>query len=153
MTGGAISAELRRYVIRLRRLIEIRLMALPAIGVCEVVVSANVTRLARLRYVRSLESESRGRMIKRRRVPGRGCMAGHAVMGELRRCMIRLQRLIEICLMALPAISIRQIVVATDVTGFAGLRTMRSIQRKSGGRVVKGRRLPRGCRMACLTLM
>ena len=143
VTLRAIVRELRRSVIRLHGCVEIRVVALPAIGVLQLIVAVHVAGLAGLRHMRSLQREFRCRMIKDRGLPRHGVVALRAIVRELRSRVIGLQSGGEIRFVALPAIGVLQLIVAIHVAGLAGLRHMRALQRELRCRMIKGRRLPR----------
>ena len=115
MTGGAIVAELPGRMIRILHRGVIRLVTLPAIGVCQVVVAVYVAGLAGLRSMGPLEGEIRRGMIEGRGRPGSVAMTCRAVMRELCRHVVRILRPGEVGLVALPAIGVRQVVVAVLV--------------------------------------
>jgi len=90
MTLGAIVAEVPGYVIRIRRLLEIRRMTLIAVSVLNLIVAVHVARLARCCSVRAREREIRARMIERRRSPCRCCVALCAVVTEVACHVVRI---------------------------------------------------------------
>ena len=81
-------------------------------------------------------------MCKRRREPGRRGMARRACVIHAGCNVIRICRFREIRLMALIAVSVRNIIVAVDVAVSTRSRRMSSSQRKFGGTVIEGGRQP-----------
>jgi len=71
VTWRAIMREHLRYVIRIRHLLKIRLVALEAIGILQLVIAIHVTCLACRGTVRSCQRKIRGAVIERCRTPRR----------------------------------------------------------------------------------
>ena len=69
MTLRAIVTEVARHVVRVCRLLELRLMALVAIGVMQLVVPVHMARLACCCNVCTRQREERRAVIKRRWPP------------------------------------------------------------------------------------
>jgi hypothetical protein len=67
--------------------------------------------------------------------------------------VIRVCRVIEICCMALIAVSIHQLIVPINVAGLALHGHMRTSKREAGGTVVECRTRPVGGRMTLRTIM
>ena len=118
-------------------------MALPAIGVGQIVIAVDVTGLTGLGEMRTLQREFRRRVIKCRGLPGDGVVALRAVVIELCLGMIRLQCAVESGLVSFPAVGVGQVVIAVDVAGLAGLGEMRALKRKFRRRVIESGGLPR----------
>ena len=139
--------EVRLYVIRIRRSVEIRLVATHARGVRsgQVVVAIHVTLRTLQRSVRPSKRESCCRVIERRVPPRRGGVALLTRLREVRLHVIRIGRSLEIRLVAADAGCVRagQVVIAIHVTLCALERRMRAGQRESRGRVIEGRITPR----------
>ena len=106
MTLRAIVRELRRRVIGLKRGVEIRRVALPAIGVLQLVVAVHMAGLAGLGRMRALQRKLRRCVIKRRGLPSDIGMALRAIVRKLRRSVIGLHNPVEIRRVALPAIGV-----------------------------------------------
>jgi hypothetical protein len=87
-------------VIRVRGLIEIVLMTLSTARVDQVIISAGMAILALERCMLAGKSESRRRMIERRRRPRRSGMTRHALLRKLSSDMVRILYRIEIRCMA-----------------------------------------------------
>ena len=127
VTRRAIQRELIRGMRWVQRGIVVRLMTLHAICIDELVITADMTGLARLCGMRTLQWELRRRMIERRRPPRREGMTGFAVVRELSAGVIGIHCRVEIGLVALPAICVRQLVIAVDVTGLTRFSDMRAL--------------------------
>ena len=134
LTGGR---EVRLHVIRIRRAVEIRLVAAYASRVCtgQVVIVIDVTLGALQRRVRAGEREARRGMIECRSSPRCCVVALLAGLREARRHVIRIRRALEVFQMAADASGIRagQVVVVVDVTLGARNRRVRARQREAGG--------------------
>ena len=148
VTRCAIARELIRGMGWALRTVEIGGMTLPAIDVGKIVVASRVAGDAGLRLMGALERESRLTMIECRWSPGVLPMAGCAIVRKQVCRMARTLRGIEIARMALPAIDVRQIVIASDVAGGALLGLVRAGQGKPRTAVIEGRGSPGKLRMA-----
>jgi hypothetical protein len=139
---SAIVVEITSNVVRIRRLLEIRLVALVAVCIRQLIVAAGVTWLALRSNVRSGQRKLGCVMVERRRCPIRRWVALRAIMVEIAGNVIRVRRLLEISLMALVTVCIHQLIVATNVTWLALRGNVRSGQRKLGCVMVERRRCP-----------
>lgn len=124
-------------------------MALPAIGVRQMIVAVDMARLARLRLVRSFEREFRARMVEGRRFPRSCSMAFRTVVIEICRNVIRIERLRKIVLVALITTCIGQIVIAVCVALLALRRLMCAGERELRRCMIECRRFPG---IHCMTL-
>ena len=100
--------------------IVIVLMARPAIGREVRVIAAGMTFDAAHAHVRSRQRELRLRVVERRRLPRRGCVALLTRVGELVRRMVRIISANIIRLVTRPAIRRCAFVLPADVTLRAG---------------------------------
>ena len=148
MTRCTVTRELTSRVIGILHAVEIWLVTLPAIGVREIVIPVDVACLTGFGEMGTLQWELRRGVIEGRGFPCDAVMTLRAVVIELRRRVIGLYNRGEITLVALPAISVRDTVIAVDVAGLAGFGKVRALQREFGRRVIKGRRLPGDAVMA-----
>jgi len=153
MAGQAITAELERRVVRVRRVIERSLVALPALAVRKIVIAARVAVLARHRLVGSLKREVRRPVTEGGRIPRRGRMALGTIPGQAAGLVIRVLCLIKRALVALPAISIGQVVVAVRVAVLAGRRRVRSREGKVRGSMIERGWSPGKHRMAARAIV
>ena len=149
----AIMVEVPRDVVRVRRPVEVRRMALIAIGVHQLVVPVGVACRALHGNMRTCQREARSTMIERRRVPVGRRMTLRAIMVEVTRDMVRVRRPLEIGLMALIAIGIHQLVVAVGVACRALHGDVRTRQREARGTMIECRRVPVGRRVTLRAIM
>ena len=152
VTGQALVGELAGHVIRIRRVVERGLMTLPAVCVRERVIAVRVAVLTRHRDVPALQWELRGRVIERARLVRRGVVAHRAVVRHLPADVIRVLRLVETCLMALPAVRVLQRVIAVGMAILARRGDVRAGERELRGRMTEGGGLPSVHRMALQTV-
>ena len=110
-----VMTEVSRHVIRIGCLLELCLMTLEAVHVMQLVVSIHVARLARCRYVGTCQREECRVMVKRRRIPVRRRVTLCAIVTEVACYVIRICRLLELCLMTLEAVRVMQLVVAAHM--------------------------------------
>ncbi len=153
MTGGTVLRELIRRVRGIHRRVVIALMTLDAGRVDDRVIPADVTGLARLCRMCSLQREARVVVVEGRGPPCGKRMACGAVMAELASRMRGILGRVEVGFVALPAIGIGQIVIAADVARLARLCGVCAQQREIRVRVVEIRRRPAGGRMADTAVM
>ncbi len=132
-----------------QRIVVIGLVTRDAGRVGDVVVIVDVTigALPRRRGVCAHQRKSGLRVIKARRLPGRGRVADVASLREVPLHVIRIRSSVEILEVTGNASRRRQVVIIVDVAVGALTRrdSMRAGQRESGLRVVEVRGLP-GCR-------
>ena len=100
MTRLASMTEVPGHMVRVRRAFKIQLMALIAARISQLIIVANVTILTLRRCVPPGEREIRGVMLERRRLPGCGRVTLHAVRRKTALHVIRIERRVEIRLMA-----------------------------------------------------
>ena len=143
------------HVIRTGRALEIFEVAADARRICggQGVVAIHVTLRALHRRVRPGQREPGGRVIERRARP-RSCVV--ALRTGLRECglhVVRIRGSLEILQMATDARGVRgsQVVVAVYMALSALDSRVGPAQRESGGRVIKGRVVPRSCVVALRT--
>jgi len=152
LAGGG---EAGLHVVRIRRFVEIRLMAGHAscIGAGQVVVVVDVALLALHRRVRTGQREARCRMVKGSARPRRGVVALLARGGEPRLHVVGVGRIVEVRLMAGNAsrVGAGQIVVVVNVALRALQRGVRAGQREAGRRVIERGTRPRRGVVALLT--
>ena len=106
MARRAVVAELSCRMAGIGSAVIIGFMALPAVGVGQVVIAANVARLAGLCLVSAGEGKVRRAMIERRRLPCIECVALQAVVRELPGQVCGILRSVIIALVTLKAIGI-----------------------------------------------
>ena len=109
--------EVTGNVIRVRRSIEVRRMALVTVCVDQLVVAVRMTRLARRRCVCTSQREPCCAVIECRRLPHRCRVTLGTIMTEVPSNMVRAGRLLELCLVALVAVRVDQLIVAVRMTG------------------------------------
>ena len=90
VTLCAVVAEIPGNMVRIRCLLKVRLVALVAISIHQLIVPVGVARLARRCGVRACEREIRTRVIERRRSPCRCCVALCAVVTEVACHVVRI---------------------------------------------------------------
>ena len=149
--GMALRARVRkliRGVIRICNCSEVRLMALPAVGVGQRVISVLVARVAWLRLMRAGQREICGRMRKCRGCPGVLRVTGQAGGRELIGCVARIRRGVELRLMACDAVRVHKLIISVDMAILTLPARMRALQREVRRGVIKGRRFPRLLRVA-----
>lgn len=117
---------------------EVLLMTLIAIRIGQVVIPGDVTALARLIRMCSLQGELRRRMIEGRRFPCRDRVAGRAVMSKVPENMIGCRCCGEILLMALVTVGVLQIVIPGNVTCLARLNSVRTLEREHRCGMIEG---------------
>ena len=149
MARRAIVAEIARNMVRLKGKLVIRLVALIAIGVHELIVPVHVARLARCCDVHTGQLEVRQTVIEGCRIPGCCGMALCTVMTEIALDMVGRLHSNEVCLMALITIGVHKLIVPIQVARLALCGDMCACQREIRQAVIEGCRIPR-CR--CMTL-
>jgi len=130
VAGLAVFGEVIRCMIRIGRVVIIRSVALVAIAVSQLVVATNVAIQAWRRSVCALEREFCQVMIVQSRAPSILGMAEQAIMAELERGVVRVRRVIDRGLVALPALAVSKVVIAVGVTVLARHRLVGSLKRK-----------------------
>ena len=143
MARLAVVTEVERLMIRRSRsAIEIRNVTLIAVRVRELIIPVRVAAITREACMRALQSEVRVGVIERRWTPRVLRMALRTGMRELIRDVIGILRLIEIRLMTLIAIDVREIVIPICMACVARLRLMRAQQWEVRVRVIERRWTP-----------
>ena len=97
MAGAAVVREVRNHVIRVCRLLVLRLVALEAVDINQLVVAIRVTRLARRRNMSTCELKPRSTVVERCPLPCRRGMAGLTRCWEIGGNMIRVCCPLIIC--------------------------------------------------------
>jgi len=123
-------------------------MTLVTIGVLQLVVTVHVTRLTRDGLVSSCQREVCGSMIKRAPIPACCRVTLRAVVTEIARNVVRVRCLLEIRLVALVTLCVRELIVSVDVARLACSGRMRTCQREVGRCMIERRWSPDGRRMA-----
>jgi hypothetical protein len=148
MTLRAVVAELSLLMIRIRRLIEPRRMAIPT-RVRQLILIVDMTSIARNRLMRANEWECRVRMAERRRTPHRRIMTRRAIYAEARQDVPRVHRLIVLSQMTLLAIIVKhELVVSVHMALHALQRNMRTGDGKRCCVMVERAPIPSARRMA-----
>ena len=99
VASRAVTREIQRHVIRIRRPLKIRLMAGIAIHRRAGVAIIDVALIARRRHMRAEQRKARFAMIERRRLPRIRRVTGSTSMRKIRRNVIRISRVLKIALM------------------------------------------------------
>lgn len=150
VTGLAIMAEIQCGVVHRGRLREIRLMALIAVGIDKLVITAYMARPATRYCMLTRQDKPCCCMVERGRLPGVCRVTLRAILGELCRDVIRICHLVEI--RAVTGIAgggnIRILVV--DMTVCAGNGKVGAGERKIRSGVIEGG-WPPSC--SCVTLL
>lgn len=148
VTGLAGLTEIPGDVIRIRGSLEITCVALIAICVDKLVIVVRMAGHTGGGHMGARQREFGRAVVERRGCPGRRRMTRLARLAEAARHVVWVLRSLIIGGVALIAIGIDKLVVATCVTRLARDREMGTGQRKFRRAVVKGRRLPGRSRMA-----
>lgn len=119
MASRAVVREIQRHVIRIRRTLEIRLMARVAIHRRADVTIIDMALIARRRHMRAEQRKARFAVIERRGLPCVGGMARSTIMRKIGRDMIGIGRALKIALMARETIRRRAGEAIVDVTQIA----------------------------------
>ena len=104
MALRTIMVEVPGDVVRVRRPLEIRLMALEAIGICKMVVAVGVAGLTLHRNVPPCQREPRRIVIESCCIPGGGGVTLRTIVAEVPGSMIRIERGRKDILMATEAV-------------------------------------------------
>jgi hypothetical protein len=153
MTRLAGVRETRRVMYRIRRAVEVGCMTLIATRIHQLVIAIDVTRLTWRRYVRPGQWELGRAVIESRRLPRGGAVTRLAVLAEVARNMIRICCTREICGMTLIAIGEDELIISVYVATLTRHGNVRTRQRQLGCVMIERRRLPRDCRVTCLTVL
>ena len=153
VTLSAIMIEISCHVVRICRLLEIRLVALIAIVVHQLVVPVRVAGLALSGCVRSGQGEPSCAMVEGRRCPVCRGMALCTIMVEISRDVVWIRRLLEVRLMTLVAIAVHQLVIPVRVARLALRCYVGTCQWESCSAVVKCRCIPIRGRVALSAIM
>jgi hypothetical protein len=121
MTGLTVLTEVPGYMARVHRLLEVRLVALHAIRVHQLVIAIGMAGLAGLGRVSARQCEFRRAVIERRGCPRRRRVTRLTVLAESSCRVTGRYSTLEICLMALVTIGVHQLVVIVGVTCLACL--------------------------------
>ena len=124
VTLRAIMREDLTDMIRVRHLLEVRLMTLIAVRVLQLVVAVDVAGLACQRYVRTCQWEIRCRVVEGRRLPCRRRMALCTRMAEVSRNMVRVCRAVEVRGVAIVACCREVLVLVVHMAAVACHRLM-----------------------------
>src|SRR5215467_11007113 len=147
--------EVRLYVVRIGRSVEIRLVTTHArcIGSGQIVVAIHVALRALQRRMRPGERESGRGVIEGRVAPGGGGVALLARVWEVRLHVVWIRRSLEVLQVATDAAGVRtrQVVVAIHVALRALQRRMRPGEREASGRVIERGVAPRSGGVTLLT--
>ena len=138
----ALLRETGRHVIRIRRSLKILKVARYACGRREVVVAIRVALRALHLCVCTGQRKRCLRMIKRCRLPGRGCVADLALLRHTRRDVIRIRGALEILQVAGHTCRRREIEIAFGVALVTLQFRVPTCERKAHGVVVETRGLP-----------
>lgn len=123
--------KLIRYVIRIDSRVELRLMALEAVVITKLVISADVTGTTWRRGMRTLQWKRGSTMIERRRTPPIFRVTIEAAMTHAPLCVVRIRRLDEHGFMTLPTVLILERIIPIYVTLLARKWCMSTIQWKA----------------------
>jgi hypothetical protein len=115
VAGETVMRKLVGAMRNILRGVEIGLMALPAIGVVQVIIAAGMTTDAGTRQVRSDKRKLRCGVAECRRPPCALRVAGETIVREEIRCMAGILYRVEGCFMTLPAIRVFHLIVAAHV--------------------------------------
>ncbi len=130
-------------MIGIRCIPKIGLMALITVRIHQLIIAVGVARLTRNCHVCTGQRKLRRCVVERGRRPGCRRVALIARLGKIACNVVGICRVLEICLMALKAARICQLIVAIDVTVDARNSDVCAGQRKLRRRVVEcGRRPP-----------
>ena len=125
------------YVIGIRRSRVVRGMARITVRIRQLVITVGVARLTSCCHVRSGQGKFRGTVIERRRLPHDRRVARLTCMTEIRRHVVRIRRLCEICRVTRIAVSIHKLVVTVDMARLTRRRHMRPCQYEPGRTMVE----------------
>ena len=139
----AVVGELRRHMVGVRGLGIAALVAVPAgagqVGVLAVLVAFR----ARDSHMRPGQREFRGIVVEDGVRPVHSVVAHSAVVGKLGRGMIRVGALVEVCLVAAPAVGGRHLVLAVHMAFPAAGGGVAAREREGRQVVIQGAGIPR----------
>ena len=150
----AIVAEICRHVIRIRRSLEIGLVALVAVGVGDLVVPVRMAVRAERGGVFAGQREMCRAVVERRGGPSARGVAGSARVTVVLCHMVRVRLRLEFRLVALVAVGVGDLIVPVCMAACALCGRVFPGQCKSRRAVVERRRSPGSCRVAwqaCMT--
>jgi hypothetical protein len=130
VTHLTILTEAVGNVVRIRRLLKIRLVALSTARIHKLVISIRVTRQTWYTGMVTCQRELRQVVIETRRLPRRRCMTGLTILTEVVGNVVRIRRLLKIRLVALGTVGVNKLVVSIDMARLTWLASMSTSQRK-----------------------